>query len=198
MLKRQEVLSPFPLFPSSLFPSSLFPSSLFPSSLFPSSLFPSPLFPLLLFPSSLLSYRCFLYLTVFVTDITLLIVSLINFSPNGPKPRSLTESLRQKQKIINSLRNCEHEYFSFFVCRNPVAKLISIYNYQKTRSSSKYTANRGPHTGVYHRMKSTAHFEIIYSAKAKEKIQSQSTDCSPRYPWVPLGPSTNLGGVSCL
>ena len=34
----------------------------------------------------------------------------------------------EKQKIINSLKNKEHEYLSFFVCRNPVDKLLSIFN----------------------------------------------------------------------
>ena len=34
----------------------------------------------------------------------------------------------EKQKIINSLKNEEHEYLSFFVCRNPVEKLLSIFD----------------------------------------------------------------------
>ena len=69
-------------------------------------------------------------------------------------PKNASLSLfccRQKQKIINSLRQGEHEYFSFFVCRNPVAKLISIYNYQKTRSSSEYKGHKGPHRGTWYK-----------------------------------------------
>ena len=37
----------------------------------------------------------------------------------------------QKVEIIRSLKNVEHEYLSFFVCRNPVEKLVSVYKYMK-------------------------------------------------------------------
>ena len=32
-----------------------------------------------------------------------------------------------KQKMLESLKNEDHEYMSFFVCRNPVEKLLSIF-----------------------------------------------------------------------
>ena len=31
---------------------------------------------------------------------------------------------REKKDIVDSLRDPEHNYISFFVCRNPVAKLV--------------------------------------------------------------------------
>ena len=33
-------------------------------------------------------------------------------------------NFRVKKDIVDSLRDPEHEYISFFVCRNPVAKLV--------------------------------------------------------------------------
>ena len=36
--------------------------------------------------------------------------------------------------VIQSLQSPRHDYFSFFVCRNPVAKLRSLYRYNKFRS----------------------------------------------------------------
>ena len=36
----------------------------------------------------------------------------------------------QKVTIIRSLKT-DHEYLSFFVCRNPVEKLVSVYKYMK-------------------------------------------------------------------
>ena len=38
-------------------------------------------------------------------------------------------SLRQKDEIIESLREEDHEYTSFFVCRDPIEKLLSVYYY---------------------------------------------------------------------
>ena len=37
----------------------------------------------------------------------------------------------QKVEIIRSLKNPSHEYLSFFVCRNPVEKLVSVFKYMK-------------------------------------------------------------------
>ena len=37
----------------------------------------------------------------------------------------------QKVEIIRSLKYEDHEYLSFFVCRNPVEKLVSVYKYMK-------------------------------------------------------------------
>ena len=36
---------------------------------------------------------------------------------------------KEKQSIVNSLESSQHNYTSFFVCRNPVDKLLSVYNY---------------------------------------------------------------------
>ena len=33
-------------------------------------------------------------------------------------------NFREKKDIVDSLRDPEHDYISFFVCRNPVAKLV--------------------------------------------------------------------------
>ena len=33
-------------------------------------------------------------------------------------------NFREKKDIVDSLRDPEHDYVSFFVCRNPVAKLV--------------------------------------------------------------------------
>ena len=38
-------------------------------------------------------------------------------------------SLSKKMKSIQSLKSADHDYFSFFVCRNPVEKLLSVYNF---------------------------------------------------------------------
>ena len=42
--------------------------------------------------------------------------------------RSLV-SAREKLDIIDSVRAEQHEYTAFFVCRNPVEKLLSVYHY---------------------------------------------------------------------
>jgi len=55
---------------------------------------------------------------------------------------------REKKDIVDSLRDPEHDYVSFFVCRNPVAKLVSIYNYHKVLSSSSYDGPTGPHKNI--------------------------------------------------
>ena len=36
---------------------------------------------------------------------------------------------RDKSEIISSLQSVKHNYTAFFVCRNPVDKLLSVYNY---------------------------------------------------------------------
>ena len=38
-------------------------------------------------------------------------------------------SPQRKLAAINSLRSPDHEFLSFFVCRNPVEKLLSVYNF---------------------------------------------------------------------
>ena len=38
-------------------------------------------------------------------------------------------SSSKKQKILRSLDNPDHEYFAFFVCRNPIERLKSLYSY---------------------------------------------------------------------
>ena len=35
----------------------------------------------------------------------------------------------RKQKILRSLDDPNHEYFAFFVCRNPIERLKSLYSY---------------------------------------------------------------------
>ena len=44
-------------------------------------------------------------------------------------------SSSEKQAIIDSVKHPSHDYFSFFVCRNPLAKLVSVYKYQKDRTA---------------------------------------------------------------
>ena len=38
-------------------------------------------------------------------------------------------SRKEKQEGVESLRDPGHNYTAFFVCRNPVAKLLSVYSY---------------------------------------------------------------------
>ena len=38
-------------------------------------------------------------------------------------------SEKQKLNIIQYLQYREHEYTAFFVCRNPIEKLLSVYYY---------------------------------------------------------------------
>ena len=38
-------------------------------------------------------------------------------------------SQAEKKSAINSLRNSDHKHVAFFVCRNPVEKLLSVYNF---------------------------------------------------------------------
>ena len=35
----------------------------------------------------------------------------------------------EQLEAINSLKSTDHDFLSFFVCRNPVEKLLSVYNY---------------------------------------------------------------------
>ena len=46
-------------------------------------------------------------------------------------PKVYQRRLEEIEEIIRSLKNAEHEYPSFFVCRNPVEKLVSVYKYMK-------------------------------------------------------------------
>ena len=55
--------------------------------------------------------------------------------PKGQKFNSLEEQVEKeiisesdKEKIIENLNDKNHDYFSFFVCRNPVENLLSIYD----------------------------------------------------------------------
>ena len=41
-----------------------------------------------------------------------------------------------KERAVGSLRARDHEYLAFFVCRNPVSRLLSVYNYMKILRSS--------------------------------------------------------------
>ena len=38
-------------------------------------------------------------------------------------------SIQKKRTIINSLRKKDHESLAFFICRNPVERLQSVYHY---------------------------------------------------------------------
>ena len=38
-------------------------------------------------------------------------------------------SRESKEAVIRALREKQHNYTSFFVCRNPVEKFLSVYNY---------------------------------------------------------------------
>ena len=38
-------------------------------------------------------------------------------------------SRESKEAVIKALREKQHNYTSFFVCRNPVEKFLSVYNY---------------------------------------------------------------------
>ena len=36
---------------------------------------------------------------------------------------------KEKNVVIRSIMALKHEYLSFFVCRNPVEKLLAVYKY---------------------------------------------------------------------
>ena len=38
-------------------------------------------------------------------------------------------SVKRRLEILRSLEEAEHEYFAFFVCRNPIERLKSLYSY---------------------------------------------------------------------
>ena len=41
-------------------------------------------------------------------------------------------SLREKEAVIKEVKeNDNHDFLSFFVCRNPVAHMLSVYNHLK-------------------------------------------------------------------
>ena len=42
----------------------------------------------------------------------------------------------EKNKVIRSLTSQDHEYLSFFICRNPVEKLMSVYKYMVDMASA--------------------------------------------------------------
>ena len=41
-----------------------------------------------------------------------------------------------KNVVINSIKPKDHDYLSFFVCRNPVEKLLSVYKYMVDMSKA--------------------------------------------------------------
>ena len=43
---------------------------------------------------------------------------------------------KEKNKIIRSILAPEHDYLSFFVCRNPIEKLQSVYKYMVDMASA--------------------------------------------------------------
>ena len=42
----------------------------------------------------------------------------------------------QKNKVIKSLRSPDHDYLSFFICRNPIEKMMSVYKYMVDMASA--------------------------------------------------------------
>ena len=38
-------------------------------------------------------------------------------------------SVKRRLEILRSLEEADHEYFAFFVCRNPIERLKSLYSY---------------------------------------------------------------------
>ena len=41
-------------------------------------------------------------------------------------------SIKEREKVIQKLKvDSNHEFLSFFVCRNPVAHMLSVYNHLK-------------------------------------------------------------------
>ena len=41
--------------------------------------------------------------------------------------KQITMDFREKLSVIESVKKAGHDYFAFFVCRDPVAKLVSTY-----------------------------------------------------------------------
>ena len=50
-------------------------------------------------------------------------------------------SVREKLKVIEQLKTKDHEYMSFFVCRNPIEKLLSAFDMK--REQFALTKSRG-------------------------------------------------------
>ena len=40
-------------------------------------------------------------------------------------------TVRAKNKVLETFKNKTHEYLTFFVCRNPISRILSVYNYMK-------------------------------------------------------------------
>ena len=47
------------------------------------------------------------------------------------KLESMNYTVEEKNNVMETFRNKTHEYLTFFVCRNPISKLLSVYNYMK-------------------------------------------------------------------
>ena len=48
---------------------------------------------------------------------------------------------KMKVEAIDSLKTSEHEYASFFVCRNPVDKLVSLYKMKQEQNADVIKEN---------------------------------------------------------
>ena len=57
-----------------------------------------------------------------------------------------------KLRVIRSLHNPQHNYLSFLVCRNPVEKLLSVYNFMRYQvlKNKKNMAKTNPPTWQTH------------------------------------------------
>ena len=40
-------------------------------------------------------------------------------------------TVKAKNNVLDTFENKTHEYLTFFVCRNPISRLLSVYNYMK-------------------------------------------------------------------
>ena len=40
-------------------------------------------------------------------------------------------TIKAKNEVLETFRNKTHEYLTFFVCRNPISRILSVYNYMK-------------------------------------------------------------------
>ena len=52
--------------------------------------------------------------------------------------------------VVESVKNAGHDYFAFFVCRDPVAKLVSKYKLVSQRPPSSSGSERERNRQQYH------------------------------------------------
>ena len=77
---------------------------------------------------------------------------------------------RQKVQMVEKNKELGHDFFSFFVCRNPVDKLLSIYNFNVFRRFVSFGSWNCKHPF------STEHDQIVLERSARLNLDPFSTE----------------------